>query len=772
MTTGRLVPKIARLALAAALLVGIGASVSSQPVTGASSSPGTWAATGSLTQVRSFAPAVRLGDGSVLTAGGTDGVTATATAERWTPTAGTWAAAGSIGQAEAGGVAALLPNGQALFAGGAGDVGYYGFGDLYDSTAGTWTKTPAMAHVHAYGAGAQLANGDLLVIGGMDGSDALTTNAVDIYSASGGGWSAGPSLPGAGRYALTATTMGDGRILAAGGDDGSSGSSAATNAAAIYAAGSGWSAIESMNVARFDHGAVALKDGRILVAGGSDAAGTPLASAEIYDPASGHWTLTGSMSTPRYGQTLTLLSNGWVLAAGGLSAGASTGSSEIFDPASGRWTTTGGMISGRLFHSAVLLTDGSVLAIGGHGSANDGYLASAEVFAPPISYGPTTFHAIAPARILDTRTGNGLAGTFSSRAPRLLQVTGRGNVPSNALAITGILTVTNQSSLGYVSVGPAPTNQPTSSTLNFPVGDNRANNVTVALDQSGRLAIVYCPGRAFSSPGTTDLVFDVTGYFTADDSGATFKTLTPTRVLDTRNGTGLSGKFSNNVAHPLQITGSLVPAGAVAVTGNLTVVLPSSAGWAFVGPSLPSNPVSVNVSMVNSVAGDTKADGVTVALSDTGSLSFVWEGTPGSTTDVVFDVTGYFVNGTSGSRFVPIDPMRVADTRYGLPIAGPVLVAHPMVVPVAGQGHIASTAVAISGNLTVVDQTAAGYLTAAPVAPSTPALTSTLNFPLNDIRANGFDVSLAGDGSLGVVYFHIPGARTQIVVDVTGYFTP
>jgi len=159
----------------------------------------------------------------------------------------------------------------------------------------------------------------------------------------------------------------------------------------------------------------------------------------------------------------------------------------------------------------------------------------------------------------------------------------------------------------------------------------------------------------------------------------------------------LSGKFSNNVAHPLQITGSLVPAGAVAVNGHLTVVLPSSAGWAFVGPSLPSNPVSVNVSMVNSVAGDTKADGVTVALSDTGSLSFVWEGTPGSTTDVVFDVTGYFVNGTSGSRFVPIDPMRVADTRYGLPIAGPVLVAHPMVVPVAGQGHIASTAVAISG---------------------------------------------------------------------------
>jgi hypothetical protein len=772
MNTRRLPPKAARLALAAALLVGVGASVSSQPVTGASSSPGTWAATGSLGQARSFAPAVRLGDGSVVTAGGTDGTSFTATAERWTPSGGTWTAAGSIGQAEAGGVAALLPNGKALFAGGAGDTGYYGFGDLYDPSNGTWTQTPAMAHAHAYGAAAQLANGDLLVVGGMDGGGSFTTNAVDIYSASGNSWSAGPALPGGGRYALSATALSGGLILAAGGNDGASGAGAASKAAAIYTAGSGWSSIESMNVARFDHAAVALNDGRVLVAGGADSTGAPLSSVEIYDPSSGHWTLTGSMGTARLGQTLTVLKNGWVLAAGGLSAGNSTASSEIYDPASGRWSPTGGLAASRRYHSATLLADGSVLAFGGHGSSNDGFLASAEVLTPPLGFGATTFYPIAPARILDTRVGNGLTGTFSSRTPRLLQVTGRGNVPANALAVTGILTVTNQSNLGYVSVGPVATNQPTSSTLNFPIGDNRANNVTVALDSSGRLAIVYCPGRAFSSPGTTDLVFDVTGYFMADDAGATFKTLSPVRLLDTRIGTGLSGKFSNNVARPLQITGPVVPVGAVAITGNLTVVLPTSAGWAFVGPSLPSNPVTVNVSMVNSVAGDIKADGVTVALSDTGSLSFVWEGTAGSTVDIVFDVTGYFVKGTSGSRFVPIDPLRVADTRTGLPIRGPVLVAHPMVVPVAGQGHIASTAVAVSGNLTVVDQTAAGYLTAAPVAPSTPALTSTLNFPMDDIRANGFDVSLAGDGSLGVVYFHVPGAGTQIVVDITGYFTP
>jgi hypothetical protein len=772
MSIGKLPIRVGRLAVAAALLVGVGASVSTRPATGASSTPGTWAATGPTSQVRSFAPAIRLGDQSVITAGGTDGAGFTAAAERWTSSSGTWKAAGSIGQALAGGVAALLPSGKAIFAGGAGDSGYYGFGDLYDPGAGTWTRTPAMAHAHAYGAGAQLANGDLLVIGGMDGGDTLTTNAVDIYSAAGNSWTAGPALPGSGRYALTATAMSDGRILVAGGNDGSSGAGAAMAAAAVYTSGSGWASVESMKVARFDAAAVALRDGRILVAGGSDASGNPLASAEIYDPSTGHWTLTGSLGAARYGQTMTLLTNGWVLIAGGLSGGASTGSSEIYDPASGRWTSTGGMIWARRFHSATLLGDGSVLVIGGHGSANDGYLATAEVYSPPVGYPATTFHAIAPTRIMDTRTGNGLTGKFTYRAPRLLQVTGRGNVPAEALAVTGILTVTNQTAHGYVAVGPVATSQPTSSTLNFPDFDNRANNVTVALDRSGRLAIVYCPGGDSAGIATTDLIFDVTGYFTADDKGATFKTLTPVRAIDTRIGLGLSGAFKNNVPRSLQIAGPIVPADAIAITGNITVVKPSNSGWAFVAPTMPSNPSAVECSTVNSLPGDIKANGVTVALTGTGALSFVWVGGAGSSTDVVFDVTGYFVNGTSGYRFVPMDPLRVADTRIGLPIKGPIPVARPMVVPVAGQGHIATNAVGISGNLTVVDQTDKGYLTAAPVAPTTAPPTSTLNFPLGDIRANGFDVSLAGDGSLGVVYFPYAGATTHVVIDITGYFTP
>jgi hypothetical protein len=763
--------RVARIALAAAILAGVAASVPSGQAVGASQLPGTWVVTGAMSQARGFAPLVRLGDGSVITAGGTDGVTFTAAAERWTTSGQTWTPAGSIGQAVAGGVGALLPNGKAIFAGGAGDEGYYGYGDLYDPSGGTWAQTPAMAHVHAYGAGAQLSNGDLLVIAGMDGGDAMTTNAVDIYSASGNTWSAGAALPGAGRYALTATAMAGGSILVAGGNDGTSGGSAAMSAVAIYTSGSGWASAESMQTARFDHAAVRLQDGRILVVGGSNSSGTALSSAEIYDPSTGHWSAAGNMATPRYGATLTLLANGWVLVAGGYASASSPalGSAEIYDPGTGGWAPAGLMQYGRRYHSATLLTDGTVLVTGGHASDSGYFLTTAEVYAPPLSYPATTFHPLPPTRILDTRYGLGLSGKFTNRTPRLLTVVNVGGVPPSAIAVTGIVTVTNQTAGGYISVGPLPTSAPTSSTLNFPVGDNRANNVTVALDPNGRLGFVF-----MASAGTTDLIFDVTGYFTADGTGATWMPLAvPARVMDSRSGVGLSGPgaYVTKSARTTTIWGAGgVPSGAVAVTGNLTVVGPSSKGWACASPSIPADPATLNASMVNAQAGETKADGVTVQLSATGTLSFVWVGEPGSTTHMIFDVTGYFMNGTGGAWFVPIDPIRVADTRIGLPAQGPIRTASPVAVPVAGRGHIPWSAVGMSGNLTVVGQNAAGYLTAAPVAPSTPPRTSTLNFPVGDIRANGFDVSLAPDGTIGVVYFATAGSSTHFVVDVTGYF--
>ena len=104
---------------------------------------------------------------------------------------------------------------------------------------------------------------------------------------------------------------------------------------------------------------------------------------------------------------------------------------------------------------------------------------------------PSTFFAVTPARLLDTRTGNGLSGAFQARVPRTFQVSGRGGIPAGTVAVTGNLTVTEQSAPGYIYLGPNPLPNPPSSTLNFPLYDNRANGVTVALGPTGTLSATY-----------------------------------------------------------------------------------------------------------------------------------------------------------------------------------------------------------------------------------------------------------------------------------------
>jgi len=120
-----------------------------------------------------------------------------------------------------------------------------------------------------------------------------------------------------------------------------------------------------------------------------------------------------------------------------------------------------------------------------------------------------SYFALPPARLLDTRVGNGLAGAFSPYAPRTFLVGGRGGVPADAVAVTGNLTITNASREGYVALTPTPTASPSTSTLNFPAGDTRANGVSVALGPGGNLSATY--GAAAGA--TVEIIFDVSGYY-------------------------------------------------------------------------------------------------------------------------------------------------------------------------------------------------------------------------------------------------------------------
>jgi hypothetical protein len=250
-----------------------------------------------------------------------------------------------------------------------------------------------------------------------------------------------------------------------------------------------------------------------------------------------------------------------------------------------------------------------------------------------------TYHALTPTRILDSRDGTGgISGQIGEHNARTFQVTGRGGVPSNATAVTGNLTVTGQTSQGYLLLGPNPQNNPTTSTLNFPAGDDRANAVTVALGSGGTLSVTFV---APTTGQTTSVIFDVTGFFTPDLTGQLYTPLDPSRILDTRDGTGgIFGAIGEHSPQTFQVLGrGGVPSNATAVTGNLTVTDQTSQGYLFAGPNSISNPTS---STLNFPAGDDRANAMTVALG-AGHLSVTFVApTPGQTTDVIFDVTGYF----------------------------------------------------------------------------------------------------------------------------------
>jgi hypothetical protein len=391
---------------------------------------------------------------------------------------------------------------------------------------------------------------------------------------------------------------------------------------------------------------------------------------------------------------------------------------------------------------------------------------------------PSSYVPLAPARILDTRFGSGLSGSFRAREVRTFQVSGRGGVPAGATAVTGNLTVTGQTAGGWLSIGPAAGSMADFSTLNFPVGDNRANGLTASLGPGGTLSVVFdgAPGGA-----TADVIFDVTGYFVPGTSGSTYFTVTPNRVLDSRYGNGLSGALQAGTPRTFQVTNRTsdparnIPSTAVAVTGNLTVTQQASPGWLTVTPTPTGSP---QTSTLNFPVGDNRANTVSTPLGPGGSLSIVYNGAPGwATAHVIFDVTGYFVPGPSGAQYVPLLPSRLLDSRYGNGLSGRFAMGIARGFGVVNRAvgdagrNIPSTAVAVTGNLTVTGQTRTGWLTITPVPDNQPP-TSTLNFPVGDNRANGVTVAVDG-GSLSVVYNGATGSdTTHAIFDVTGYFVP
>jgi hypothetical protein len=383
-----------------------GPSASASPLPTRSPAPAlTFRLTGSMSVARIGQTATLLQDGRVLIAGGlTDGVSA----ELYDPKTDSFSPTAPMSVARASHTATLLADGRVLIAGGNGDTDSgLMTAELYDPKTGRFTRTGfgpgenhnatprpnwtcppggncgtvflAMRDGHT---ATLLADGRVLIAGGGGLVDPLASAL--LYDPATGQFTATGSM-GTPRSGHTATLLSDGRVLVIGGV----GAGGNLTSAELYDPATGtFSATGPTTVGRTNaFTASLLEDGRVLVAGGPRAGADPNnwsadASAELYDPATGTFSPTGSMTAGRVSHTATVMSDGRVLIVGGDGeTGAALSSFEIYDPSTGTFSLGGPMVVAREGHTATLLSDGRILVAGGFGDSGS-YLASAEICQP------------------------------------------------------------------------------------------------------------------------------------------------------------------------------------------------------------------------------------------------------------------------------------------------------------------------------------------------------------------------------------------------------
>jgi hypothetical protein len=360
--------------------------------------PNTWVPTGQMHVARAGQTATVMPDGTVLVAGG-----GTAKAELYNPATRTFSPTAPLPVPVTDATATLLPDGKVLVAGGLHGNHQVASAELYDPATGTWSPTGSMTVARSGQTATLLKGGEVLVAGGGcngsgygcdAGSFEAPLRSAEIYNPATGIWTRTGSMT-FGRQFFTATLLPDGDVLAAGGFAECDDDMCSDNRSAeLYDPATGkWSVTGSMRTSRDEQSATLLGNGDVLVAGGFTqsgfGSGHNLSGAELYNPATGTWSRTASMVTARSGQTATLLSNGWVLVAGG-----GTTSAEIYQPQRAIWVSPGAMGTARTEAAATLLPGGHVLMTGGDGA--DGQpLASAEEFLA----GPGPLVVVTPASI-------------------------------------------------------------------------------------------------------------------------------------------------------------------------------------------------------------------------------------------------------------------------------------------------------------------------------------------------------------------------------------
>ncbi|MEP7205791.1 MAG: kelch repeat-containing protein [Casimicrobiaceae bacterium] len=273
--------------------------------------------------------------------------------------------------------------------------------ELFDPLTNTWSTRTPLPEARTFHTATLLVDGRVMIAGGQDAAGA-TLDTTLVFAADGSGYTPGPLLTAA-RESHDARLLGDGRVLLAGGRFNNGSGYTVLASAEIYDPAATTcppsivgctTATGSMAAARFASSAASLADGRIVVAGGLDGSmptATLLATAEVFSPVSGTWTAIGTMSQARRSFALVrLFDDSWLASGGFGTSAARVTPAESLDPDLLVFDAAGDMLTARARHRATRLLDGRVLITGGTiddsvvpGGSADTAIGNAELYLGP-----------------------------------------------------------------------------------------------------------------------------------------------------------------------------------------------------------------------------------------------------------------------------------------------------------------------------------------------------------------------------------------------------
>lgn len=375
------------------------------------------------------------------------------------------------------------------------------------------------------------------------------------------------------RVSHQATLLADGLVLVSGGQNGGT----AIPESELYNPATGtWSLTGSNIIARFDHTATILLDGRVLAAGGVSSTGdcSSNVTSETYDPTTGQWTSTSRLPSPvGTGHNAIRLLDGRVLVSGGGDrCGNVFNTAAVFNPSTNKWSVAHNMTAAREFHSAALLPDGRVLVAGGVATSPFPAVASAEI------YDPTT-NVWTPVASMGTARQTSCKGYTE---PYLANLSGGTVLAAGGFSGPNCSAITPQRTVTGLTVNPSPVQLS---------GAGHAQALSVTAQMSDGSTQTFTGSLQFTSADTTVTTVDSDGLVTAVGAGTTTITVTTTGVAPVTVTTSVASRqlisisvspvsitlIGTGLTQPLAVNGQYSDGSQQALTTGVTFTSSNSA---------------------------------------------------------------------------------------------------------------------------------------------------------------------------------------------------